>query len=111
MVQICLPIYSHQPTALTRFRFGSDFFTSYVSSVSFEQSSEKALKKEESSLLHHHQIVSRRSDFFNFASQTDTQMDGDLRRTVQFLQERNVNVVIRDEHDLNVIRVREVGSI
>ncbi|XP_028089508.1 uncharacterized protein LOC114289873 isoform X2 [Camellia sinensis] len=103
MVQICLPIYSHQPTALTRFRFGSDFFTSYVSSVSFEQSSEKALKKEESSLLHHHQIVSRRSDFFNFASQTDTQ--------VQFLQERNVNVVIRDEHDLNVIRVREVGSI
>ncbi|KAL7226866.1 hypothetical protein ACSBR1_021854 [Camellia fascicularis] len=34
-------------------------------------------------------------------------MDGDLRRTVQFLQERNVNVVIRDERDLNVIRVRE----
>ncbi|XP_028087782.1 uncharacterized protein LOC114288471 [Camellia sinensis] len=34
-------------------------------------------------------------------------MDGDLRRTVQFLQERNVNVVIHDEHDLNVIRVRE----
>ncbi|KAL7165265.1 hypothetical protein ACSBR2_041035 [Camellia fascicularis] len=34
-------------------------------------------------------------------------MDGDLRRTVQLLQERNVNVVIRDERDLNVIRVRE----
>ncbi|CAL5353566.1 unnamed protein product [Camellia sinensis] len=34
-------------------------------------------------------------------------MDGDLRRTVQFLQERNVNVVIRDERALNVIRKRK----
>ncbi|KAL7211430.1 hypothetical protein ACSBR2_014319 [Camellia fascicularis] len=34
-------------------------------------------------------------------------MDGDLRRTVQFLQERNANIVIRGERDLNVIRVRE----
>ncbi|KAL7265440.1 hypothetical protein ACSBR1_003256 [Camellia fascicularis] len=34
-------------------------------------------------------------------------IDGDLRRTVQFLQERNVNVVICDERDLNVIHVRE----
>ncbi|KAL7237354.1 hypothetical protein ACSBR2_003611 [Camellia fascicularis] len=34
------------------------------------------------------------------------QVDEDLRRTIQFLQERNVNVV-RDERDLNTIRIRE----
>ncbi|KAL7199210.1 hypothetical protein ACSBR2_021486 [Camellia fascicularis] len=34
-------------------------------------------------------------------------IDGDLRRTVQFLQERNANIIIRDERDLNVIHVRE----
>ncbi|XP_052181688.1 uncharacterized protein LOC127794551 [Diospyros lotus] len=38
------------------------------------------------------------------------QVDGDLHRTVRFLQERNVNVVIRDERDLNTIRIREAKA-
>ncbi|KAF5934682.1 hypothetical protein HYC85_030853 [Camellia sinensis] len=38
------------------------------------------------------------------------QVDGDLHRTVRFLQERNVNVVIRDEHDLNTIRIHEAKA-
>ncbi|GMP24290.1 hypothetical protein CsSME_00045756 [Camellia sinensis var. sinensis] len=38
------------------------------------------------------------------------QVDGDLHRTVRFLQERNVNVVIRDERDLNTIRIHEAKA-
>ncbi|KAL7246645.1 hypothetical protein ACSBR2_001697 [Camellia fascicularis] len=38
------------------------------------------------------------------------QVDEDLRRTIQFLQERNVNVVVRDERDLNTIRIREAHN-
>ncbi|XP_028126515.1 uncharacterized protein LOC114323184 isoform X1 [Camellia sinensis] len=51
------------------------------------------------------------AEMLNYLFQIDItrhfQMDGDLRQTVQFLEERNANVVIRDKHDLNVIRVRE----
>ncbi|XP_058195452.1 uncharacterized protein LOC131311865 isoform X1 [Rhododendron vialii] len=35
-------------------------------------------------------------------------MDVDLKRTIQFLLERNVAVVVHDQHDLNLSRSREV---